>query len=309
QYLVLTANSTGAANTINISATSASSSALQGLAFTTTTGGDDTTDSTPAWTQTSPAADAEFTVNGTSATSASNAVTGVINGVTLNLTSAAVDKSGDGANAQTLTVAADTSSEITDVSNFVTAYNSLVSTVGTLTSFDPTSSSGSSAGPLLGNSLVNSLRYSLGNIVASAVSSSGQTDTLASLGVTLNDDGTLSLDTTTLSSAVVSDPEAVQTVFNLSNGIGAQLNNAITPYTEPDGSIDTNITSLTANLTSLTAQTTALTAYSGQLTSQYNAQFTALDSYMATTNSDEQYLTALFGGSDSAGSLATGSSS
>ena len=47
----------------------------------------------------------------------------------------------------------------------------------------------------------------------------------------------------------------------------------------------------------LTAQTTALTAYSGQLTSQYNAQFTALDSYMATTNSDEQYLTALFGGS------------
>jgi flagellar hook-associated protein 2 len=52
-----------------------------------------------------------------------------------------------------------------------------------------------------------------------------------------------------------------------------------------------------------------LTAYTAQLTSQYNNQFSALNNLLATTNSNSQYLTQLFGGANSAGTLANGGSS
>ena len=60
-------------------------------------------------------------------------------------------------------------------------------------------------------------------------------------------------------------------------------------------------------LTNVTTQANALTAYTTQLTSQYSAQFTALNNLMATTNTNSEYLTELFGGANSAGALADGS--
>lgn len=41
-----------------------------------------------------------------------------------------------------------------------------------------------------------------------------------------------------------------------------------------------------------------------QLTNSYNAQFTALNTLMAHMSSNASYLTALFGGANSAGALA-----
>lgn len=320
QHLVLSANSTGAANTINVAIDAPSGSALTSLAVATTPASDATAGSTSTitstsgdWTQASPALDAEFSFNGTGATSASNTVTGVLSGVTLNLTAAAVDTSGKGTGAQTLTVAPDTSTEVTDISNFVTAYNAVISniapTTGTLTSFTSSNAAGSQGGPLLGDPIVNSLQFALGNVVSSSVSSAGMTGTLASLGITLQSDGTLSLDSTTLNAAVQNNPAQVSAVFNLTNGIAQRLNAAITPYTQTGGLIDTRTDALTTDLQSVTTQTNALTAYTQQLTTQYNNEFTALNTLMANTTSDSQYLTALFGGADSAGALATGASS
>ncbi|MGV7244582.1 flagellar filament capping protein FliD, partial [Caballeronia sp. M23-90] len=56
---------------------------------------------------------------------------------------------------------------------------------------------------------------------------------------------------------------------------------------------------------SLSDQQTALTAYAAQLTTSYNAQFTALNTLMSQSTSNASYLTQLFGGTDSAGALAT----
>lgn len=310
QSLVLQANASGAANTISVQASSTSSTALQSLDVTTTAASDGTAGSTSTispsggtWNQTAAALDAIFTVNGVAATSASNAVSSVIPGVTMNLTAAAV-KSG----AQTLTVAADTSTEVTDISNFVTAYNSLMSTVSALTAFNSSGTAGSQGGPLLGDSLVNGLQVALGNIVSGSVSSDGVSGTLATLGITLNSDGTLSLNSDTLNAAVQAAPQQVAAVFNLTNGMAQQINAAVTPYTQSGGLLDTRTNALTADLQSVTTQTNALTTYSNQLTAQYNAEFTALNSLMATTNSNAQYLTALFGGANSAGALAKNSS-
>lgn len=311
---MLSSTATGAANTINVSVSNASSTTapLNSLAVTTTAASDSTAGSESAistgngWTQSAYAQDAEFTINGTAATSATNTVTTALNGVTLNLTSAAIDTTGKAP--QTLTVAADTTTQATDIENFVSDYNSVVSTISSLTSFNSSASAGSQGGPLLGDSTVNLIQSALGNIVSGSVTSNGVTSTLASIGISLNTDGTLTLDTNTLNTALTNNPTQVSALFNLTNGVGEQLNTSINTFTSSGGILDQRTAVFSSDLANVKTQSTALTAYQAQLTSQYTAQFTALQSLMATTENDTQYLTQLFGGADSAGALASGKS-
>ncbi|RFU47467.1 flagellar filament capping protein FliD [Paraburkholderia sp. DHOC27] len=313
-HLVLNSKSTGAASTINVTVSNAASSTspLNSLGVTTTAASDSTAGSTSTistgngWTQSAYAQDAEFTINGTAATSSTNTVTTALTGVTLNLTADAIDSTGS--KPQTLTVAADTTTQATDIENFVSEYNSVVSTIASLTAFDSTQSAGSQGGPLLGDTTTNIIQNALGNIVSSSVTSGGVSATLADVGISLNADGTLTLDTSTLTTALQNDPNQVSTLFNLTNGVGAQLNNSINTFASTGGILDQRTAVYSADLTNVKTQATALTAYSSQLTTQYTNEFTALDSLMATTENDTQYLTQLFGGANSAGALASGKS-
>ena len=74
------------------------------------------------------------------------------------------------------------------------------------------------------------------------------------------------------------------------------------------GIIATRTNAIQTDLTNLTTQQSNLADYQSQLTSMYTAQFTALNTLMATMNSNQQYLTQLFGGTNSAGALATNKS-
>jgi len=324
QHLVLSSAQTGAANVIGVTVTPDSpTSALADLGVQSKAGTDSssytfqqgitTTDGqsslvpssttpnvmTGSWTQTTAAQDAEFSINGTAATSSTNSVTSVLPGVTLSLSATATGSS------QTLNVAADTSAQETDIENFVTAYNTLVTTMSSLTSFD---SSTSTAGPLLGDSMLNTIRNTLGALIGSGVSSGGTTTSLGSIGITLNTDGSLAVDSTKLDTAVQSNPAGISALFTASGSIAAQLNSNITSFTQTGGIIDTRTNAINADITNIQDQQTQLTAYAALLTTQYNNQFTALNTLMTQMNSNSQYLTQLFGGSNSAGSLATNKS-
>jgi flagellar hook-associated protein 2 len=319
-HLVLRSNSTGQASTINVTVNATTDNGLSSLGVTSTQGTGATTGASSitsagsvAWTQSSPAEDAQFTVDGTPATSASNSDTTAISGVTLNLTAAAISTSTGTPQIQTLTVAPNTTTTASDISNFVSLYNtyaSLVSPTGTnsLVGFNSSAAAGSGGGPLMGNSTVTAIQNELASIVAGSVKSGGTTATLASIGITLNGDGTLTLNSTTLNSALANNPTAVSALFNSTNGIGEQLQTSLNTALQTGGSIAQQTTSLTADLKSVSTAQTALAAYQAQLTAQYSAQFTALNTLMASSNSNTQYLTQLFGGTDSAGALASGSS-
>ena len=318
QHLVLSSTNTGAANTISVSVTDlAGDNGLSSLGVTSSAGtpaGSPSTwtsaNSSQPWTQSTAAQDAQFTINGTPADSGTNTVTTVLPGVTLNLTAAAIPAAGSTTSAtQTLTIAPDTTAEVNDIESFVSDYNAVVSQMGNLSTFSSTATAGSQGGPLLGDTMLNQIQDTLGNLVSGSVSSGGVTATLSSLGITLNDDGTLSVDPTTLTTAVQSNPTAVGTLFNSTNGLGQQMNASINTFTQSGGIMDIRTNALTADLTNVKTQATALTAYTAQLTSQYNNEFTALNTLMATTNSNSQYLTQLFGGANSAGALASGGSS
>lgn len=263
-----------------------------------------------SWTQTQSAQDALFTVDGTLVSSSSNSSTTAIDGVTLNLTAAALGTTSSSGvttgNTQTLTIASDTASQVTAITNFVSLYNTMITTMGTLTSFDGTQAQGSQAGPLLGDSMVNTIQNSLASIVSGGVKSGATSLSLGSIGITLNADGTLTPDNTALTAALTNSPSTVAALFNSTTGIAAKLNNSITTFTQTGGIMDTETTAINADLKSISDQQTSLSDYTTQLTNQYQAQFTALNTLMATMNNNSQYLTQLFGGSNSAGALANG---
>ncbi|ONA11683.1 flagellar filament capping protein FliD, partial [Burkholderia pseudomallei] len=310
-HLVLRSASTGAANVINVGVSNLSGdNGLSSLAVTSTastTGGQSTIRSggSVAWTQSTSAQDAEFTVGGIAASSASNAVSGAIAGVTLNLTQAAVGAT------QTLNVTTDTTAQATAITNVVNLYNTVITTMSSLSSLSGAGTSSQSAGPLLGDSTLNMIRNSLARVVGAGVTTGGSTTSLASIGIKFADgssssqtDGALTIDTAKLNAALQNSPSTVAALFNSTNGIGAQLNTTIQNYVQTGGVFDTRSNALNQDLKSLAQQQTRLASYASQLTSQYNAQFTALNTLMAQMNSNSNYLTQLFGGSNSSGAMA-----
>ncbi|QRM21198.1 flagellar filament capping protein FliD [Burkholderia pseudomallei] len=310
-HLVLRSASTGAANVINVGVSNLSGdNGLSSLAVTSTastTGGQSTIRSggSVAWSQSTSAQDAEFTVGGIAASSASNAVSGAIAGVTLNLTQAAVGAT------QTLNVATDTTAQATAITNVVNLYNTVITTMSSLSSLSGAGTSSQSAGPLLGDSTLNMIRNSLARVVGAGVTTGSSTTSLASIGIKFADgssssqtDGALTIDTAKLNAALQNSPSTVAALFNSTNGIGAQLNTTIQNYVQTGGVFDTRSNALNQDLKSLAQQQTRLASYASQLTSQYNAQFTALNTLMAQMNSNSNYLTQLFGGSNSSGAMA-----
>ena len=313
-HLVLRSSSTGVSNGINVSISgTVPSDSLNSLAVTsgtvaapansTQTAGNYTGSTTVvtsgSWTQSTAGQDANFSIAGTAGTSASNTITTALSGVSLTLDSTAVGTT------QTLTVAPDTTGQATAINAFVTAYNNYINTVQTLTSYDPTQAKGSQGGALLGDSMMNTIRNTLSSAISGAVGTGASAVNLGSIGITLQPDGTLKTDNTALNSALTNSPTTVSTLFNSTNGVGATLNNNLTTFLSTGGVMDIRSTALTADLKSLTNQQTQLTAYTAQLTSSYNAQFTALNTLMSQSQSNANYLTQLFGGTNSAGSLAT----
>jgi len=279
QHLVLTSTQTGAANTVTISAGA----------------GVDTGLNTASFAQVTTGQDAKLTISGNAVTSASNTVTGALTGVTLSLTAAAVGTT------QTASVATNTTAITNAIQGFANAYNSWISIEKSLSSYDTSSSS---AGPLLGDAMLNSAVNGIASVMASGVTVGGTTYSLAQIGLDLNNDGTLNFTSSTLQSTLTSSPTMVQNVFNGTNGIGQQLSNFINSYTESTvGQIDQRTSSINSDLTSITQQQASLTAYQQSLTDQYNAQFTALNTLMTQMQNNTSYLNQLFGGNGSAGTL------
>lgn len=267
QQLILTSQKTGVANAFTVSANATSSSGLQSLATQLNTAGS------------SEAQDAKLTINGIAATSASNSVSGVLDGVTLNLTSTGTNQ---------LTVAQDTSAASTAIQSFVTAYNSYVSTASSLTSYDASSST---VGLLLGNSTMTQVQNQINQVLSASVKGNS-IGSLANLGITRQADGTLSIDSATLNSTLSSNPSAVQNLFSGTTGYGTTLNNALNVFTtSSSGIIPAQITSINSQLTQLQTEQTALTARMAVYQQQLQAQYTNLDTMMSSLNSTSSYLT------------------
>lgn len=207
-------------------------------------------DPTFSMTRASTATNASLTVDGIPISSASNTVSGAVSGVTLNLTGTVAADS-----PVTLSVGADTTTIGNALSTFVSDYNSALSLVNSQFTY---STSSGSQGVLSGDSTMRSLQSALLGIVSYSAGSGGTSSiqSLANLGVTMNDDGSLTLDTSTLNTAMA-NPSAVQTFFQGAalNGFAQKFSSEISAFNSPaNGSITNEISNLNEQYTDLQSQ-------------------------------------------------------
>jgi flagellar hook-associated protein 2 len=207
--------------------------------------------------------DAEITINGIPYASSTNTVTGAIPDVTLNLTSA------DPATPVTVTVGPDTNSITNSISNFITEYNTVV---GDLNTQFTVNAATDQEGPVGSDSALRILQSSLLSDITYATTdpasvSSGITN-LASLGITLNNDGTLSVNSSTFNAALTANPAGVQNFFQnpSSTGFADHFNSDLTNLTNASSGLLNS--DLAENQTEQNALNTEITGFQSQLATQ-----------------------------------------
>ena len=272
---------------LNVTASVVSDDSGAHLSVSSNSGGNVTVSSDPALVLTQPtqAADASLTVDGIPVSSASNTVTGVLSGITLNLTG------NTAGNQVTLNVGADTTQINSVVSQFVTDYNSALSLVSSQFTYSSTTGSQGVLGSDASMRTLQSMLLGISTYSTAAGGTSPSTiTTLSALGVTMNDDGSLSLDTGTLDQAVQQDPSSVQTFFqgNAQNGFACAIQTSLKTFTNSAvGTLAVGIHSLTQQYNDLQSdvdnfESGYIASQKTLLTSMYSKAETALQSLPTT---------------------------
>jgi flagellar hook-associated protein 2 len=220
---------------------------------------------------------AALTIDGVPINSPSNAVTNAIPGVTLNLASAA-----SGTPVQ-VTIGPDATRAAAAITNFVTAYNAVIGNLNTQFTVDPSTNT---EGPLGGDSGLRSLQASLLNDATYAVTGNSGLVNLASLGISLNNDGTLTIDNTQLNNTFTTNPGAFQSFFQNPSGTGFANNfsSDLTNLTDPtQGVLNADLAENTTQSQSLATQITTLqdniASQRAALTTQYAQVNATLEAY------------------------------
>lgn len=266
-HLVFSSTRTGAANGFSISS-SGGDGGLAALNY------DVNAASGNALSVITAASDAAYTIDGLAGTSAGNSISTAIDGLTLNLVAAGTS---------TLSVVNDSSKATSALTNLVNTYNSFVGIYQNLTKYDATSGT---AGAMIGDATLNSINSTLSRIIGGTANGTS----LSSIGISLQVDGKLKLDSGKLTSALSDGGTQVGKIFSGDNGFAAQLNSQLNNWVGTTGVLANRTSSIAQQLKDLGAQQTTLDNRMADLTSRYQAQFTALDTLMSKLNSTSSYL-------------------
>ncbi|HVN41409.1 MAG TPA: flagellar filament capping protein FliD [Steroidobacteraceae bacterium] len=280
--LMLAADSTGAANAITVTQ-SGGDGGLAALTY-------DPANSVTQLSQLTAAADAKITFDGVTATSSTNTFNSVISG--LQITANAVSGSGtSGATTSTqVVVADDVSGARAKINAFVTSYNTLVTTLQGMATYDPTTQI---AGPLLGDPTYQNFMGAVNQTLSTrATSLNLPFSTLADLGITRQANGTLAVNTTTLTNALNSNFDGVMKLFtDPTHGVASQLNTVLQGYASATGALHGVMQGIQQGLTGIATQQTALKQRLAAYQTSLLAQFNAMDSLVAQMKSTQSFLT------------------
>lgn len=270
--------------------------------LTVTGGGSSFSVDQPAFglNQSSAATDATGTIDGVPFDSTTDTVTGTISGVTINLTGTTNGGS------VSLTVAPDTAQISGAISQFVNDYNSAIKLVNSqfslTSSTDSTGATTSSQGVLASDPTMRSLQSDLESAMSYLNKpSSGTTtvSTLSDLGITMNSDGTLALNATTLTNALTTNPTNVTNFFQGSalNGFANSLYSSLNKYVSPaNGAFQVDLTSFSSEVTSYNTQISDFeTGYIASQQVTLNAEFSQAESSLQSMNQTMNQINSLLG--------------
>jgi flagellar hook-associated protein 2 len=238
-------------------------------------------------TEVAPARDASIKVEGFSATSAGNSFANVIDGVTINVVAA------EPGTIKTLTVSNDNSAAVDNVKKFVQDFNAAVATMSQLRRYNPTTKD---AGPLLGDAMLRGIEANLRGMIADKVpGATTPYDSLSSIGITTQLDGTMRLDESKLSSALGASFDAVGKLFGLAAGVGAKMHTYLDTQLKSDAVISTRTDGLNGQRRLNDRERDVLEARMKSVEQRYRKQFSSLDTVLAGLQQTSAFLTQRLG--------------
>jgi flagellar hook-associated protein 2 len=226
---------------------------------------------------------AEFLVDGFAVTSKTNQVQGVIAGVTLALTEVTTTPT-------TVSIEGDKEGFSAKLKTLVDSYNGVINKIHSDAGFGSLKASNSE---LSGDSALRSLTSRLSQSLTQTIGT-GKFQTLRSIGVELNNNGTLKLNTTTLEKALAEDPEAVTRVLagndGAQGGIMDNLAKIATDALSAKGTITTRKDGLAARQKLLTDRADQEQKRLDRMEEMLRKQFNQMDGQVAATRAQGSFL-------------------
>ncbi|WP_395300409.1 flagellar filament capping protein FliD [Enterobacter sp. ECC-175] len=265
--------------------------------------GYDSTAKTGGLTVNTPAQNAIVVVNNIEIERQSNTITDALPGVTFTLKA---ESKAD----EMLEVSRATDANQKAITDWVTAYNSLQSTINSLTKYvavDPGKGSQSSSnGALVGDANVRGIQSQLRGLLTEA--QSGSIQIMAQLGITQDPtkaaDGTvgnLKVDTDKLKKALTDNPDAIQQYFigdgkttGMATKMSKTLDSMLSTSVGNAGVIQNAKDGINKTLKSLGERYDAMEAQIDATMARYKAQFTSLDVLVTKMTNTANYLTQQF---------------
>jgi len=230
------------------------------------------------------ARDAVFDLDGITITRGTNVVSDVLPGVTLTLSTAHTASEPD----TMLTVATDRDATRTKVTSLVDAWNTIDQGLDGQLTYTGTKKGNDT---LFGDATLRALQGALGGIASSEHGGK----TLASIGVSLDRSGRLSLDQTKFDAALSADPNAVEKLF-VTGGLAAKMTSLVDTYTRSgDGVLISKGTGYDARIASYQKDITRIENAATSLGERLTRQFTALEKAISAMKTQSTQLMSVLG--------------
>jgi flagellar hook-associated protein 2 len=233
------------------------------------------------------ASDAKATVNGIDVVSSSNDLTGTVEGMTLRLrqvTTAPID----------IAVSTDTTAITKAATDFATAYSTLSMYIIDQTKYDPGTKSG---GVLQGDSTVNNLQSQLRGVLNNPSGASSQFARLSDIGLELQRDGSLKLNSTKFGTAMTTLPELKKAFGNndvtnaANNGFAKRYADLATKVLSIDGAVTTHTTGLQKLITKNGDDQAKVNNRADRFQARLTEQYTRLDVSQSRLSALSSYVT------------------
>ena len=226
------------------------------------------------------AKDASLTIDGVTITRSTNVITDALAGATITAVSAHTGTEPD----SQVVVSNDVSSLTAKLKSFVTSFNSVSGAVASQLTYNANSKNQS---VLFGDSTLRGLQNSLSTFTSQPFGSTNMT----ALGLSMDKDGLISLDSDKLAKALGANPGAMTDLF-VTGGLASSIHNLTNLYSEAgDGVLVTKSAGMTDRNKLLQSLIDEIETNATALQTRLQAQFNALETAMSNLRSQSSYIT------------------
>ncbi len=287
--LVIDSGVTGAGNDLKISG---STTELKMFEADTSSA---TAVSGSSMSRTQQSTDAEIDVDGNILTSDTNTFKDKVQGLDITVLRVS-DKDSDGnLKSNKVDITTDKSAIKTLVQEFVTAYNTLIDKCTELGKRNTIvgGESQDDGGALAGDSMPRSIRTLMANTVMEPNSEMTGINSIFQLGIKMDNDGKLSVDSDKFDDALDDNYEQVVALFSGENGVAGKLQTSLKEYTKTGGLISQRQDQLNSDLRDLSSREATAADQLEKYEANLRAQYGSLDTLLAQMQSSASYLSLL----------------